>query len=467
MGEIQTSNNRDEKKAASEQSLQLLYKNMGESICMFFPILNNCVNTFNAINQIVPNKISDENTRNKFILWKNLLSLELILLHSNIEIATSLRADFHSTLLNEKRYNLKFINVTTLEGYKYLLSFGKAKNKSVWHEIKKLADKSNDQEFKDECISIEKKLECFGNKETNKRLREVAVHFSKSPIQVYNDLMEISEEKEVKRASAFMAILQSISIFINKYINKYQLLSYISSLPSDEIFLWEKINHFVDQENHLYEKMGAAIPIYSKRLEQFVKLYNIPDKVKEHLNLDKNSINQLNHLLESFQPSIHIVYLYLDIACAVRAYLKSEYYIEKQLNLRRINVIVYEGFKLLYGYTEEEQSESFWNKNISSTIAQSTDSASNILLNNIEVKLRDLSQNSVINNPDLRHLSVHYRDKRINNIPLIFKKLIRLNPILEMDKSLKLLKILPPLFEAMQSAVKIVHKDAQIQQQKS
>lgn len=456
-----------EKKTASEETIQSIYKNLGENINNSSPILNHCVNTFNKISQTDYSQINDEDIKTKFFMWKGLLNIQLIVLYCNIEMATSLRANFRSIELNEKRYNLKYISVITLEGYKYLLSFGKSKSKSVWREIRKLANQLNNQDLQDECISIEKELEAFGDKETNKGLRDIAVHYNKNPLEVYNSLMKISEDEEARRTSAFMSILERLSIFINKYIQEYQIPLYIPTLPIPDTSLWEKINQFIDKENNLYITLGETIERWTKGLERFAKLQNFPNKINELLKLDEPSMNQVNNLFKAFQPSMHILYLYLDLACAIRAYLKSECYIEKQLNLRRINVITHEGFKLLYGYTEEEYTESFWNKNIAPIIKESSDIESIAQLNNLEIILKELSKSDAINNPSLRNISIHYRDKEINNIPLIFNVLIRLNPIIEMAKSLKLLKILPLLFKVMQSALSVANKDMEAKRRQS
>ena len=89
------------------------------------------------------------------------------------------------------------------------------------------------------------------------------------------------------------------------------------------------------------------------------------------------------------------------------------------------------------------------------------------LLQQIENVLKGLSKDKTINNTNLRNLSVHYRDKKQNNIPIIYEELIKLSPILEMNKSLKLLKVLPSMFDMLQRAMQTAYNPVLKQQQET
>jgi len=145
------------------------------------------------------------------------------------------------------------------------------------------------------------------------------------------------------------------------------------------------------------------------------------------------------------------------LTCALRAYLSSEYYFEKQLNLRRINIVVYEGFKHLYGYTENDHLKSFWHRNISSTLNDSTNPNLLDSLNKIERELKELASDNGINNKQLREYSVHYRYKVKDNIVALFYALVKSNPLIEINKSLKLINLLPKLLKINTESTNFVY----------
>lgn len=444
-------------KPASKQTRQILSENMGKTLSMYLPILNDCVYTYNSLVKISVDDIHTLKEKNIIVLWQNLIDLELIVAYSGLELATAIRADFRSTSFNEQRYNLKYISIVVSESYKYLLGFKGNQKNSVWGKIKKLSLQIDDEDFKKDCSKIESMLLEFGENETDKNLRDIATHYDDDPMNVYNTLMAISEDNETKRASNYLAIIQEIHIFINKYIQKYQIPLFIRDKSNIKLAFWDTIDSFPDENDKIYTTVSNAIPKYSHILDSIIQNFNLLNKVKEHFDLDESALISTTHVVSVSLPSIHFLYLYIDMACAIRAYLRSEYCIEKQLNIKRLNVIIYEGFKHLYGYTDTEYDNSFWNKYIAGEIMPSADVNSAELLQRIENVLKGLSKDKTINNPNLRNLSIHYRDKKQNNIPIIYEELIKLNPILEMNNSLKLLKVLPLMFDMLQRAIQTAY----------
>ncbi|MDO5666151.1 MAG: hypothetical protein Q4G63_12980, partial [Bacteroidia bacterium] len=165
--------------------------------------------------------------------------------------------------------------------------------------------------------------------------------------------------------------------------------------------------------------------------------------------------SKIEPFIESNYPFIHILFIYLDLASAIRAYLSSEFYFEKQLNLRRINIVIYEGFKHIYGYDEDDKSLSFWKNYILSTFENSQEKHIIESLNIIENGLKELSSDTSINNTILRECTVHYRYKERDNLLALFNELIKLNPIIELNKSFKLLILLPKLMEIITKSVEL------------
>jgi len=433
-------------KPASKETIQKLYENMGSIFSSFVPQLCNCTSSLECLEQLNENESKYGDTLG---LWKILLKLHLFSLIINLDLSTFLRADFRSASSPEKRCNLKYVNVITIEGYSYLFGFGKDKNNALWKIIKKLAEQINDEELIKDINDIEQRAKEFENiyaQRVDRGNRNLSIHYDSDPIKGHNLLSQISEDTETIRISAFLKILDDITVFINKYIQKFQI-PLIYSINNYDIDIWERINHFPDKNSKLFNELDEKLVHFAEQLDSIVAQCKIPKIVQEKLSLDNTFSERLQPLIESIYPGIHMFFIYLDLACAVRSYLSSEFYFEKQLNLRRINVVVYEGFKHIYGYTDGDHLKSFWQKKISSILIDSTNTNLLDLLIKIECELKELATDNGINNKPLRECTVHYRYKDRDNVVTLFHALVKSNPLIEMNKSLKLLKLLPNLFK--------------------
>ncbi len=438
--------------SATKETIQKLYDNMGNNFSCFVPLLCDCVNSFESIEQL--NVWESENRENNS-LWKTLLKLQIFSLIINLDLSTFLRADFRTTSNSEKRCNLKYVNAITIEGYSYLFGFGKDKRNAFWNIIKNLAEQINDNEFIVDVDGIEQRAKEFENifaQREDRYKRNLTIHYDSDPIKVHNYLSQISEDKETIRTSAFLKILDDITIFIKKYIQKFQI-PLICSTNNFDIDIWEKINYFPDNNNKLFNELDEKLIHFTKQIDSIVAQCKIPKLVQEKLSLDNTFFAGLEPFIQTIYPGIHVFFIYLDLASAVRAYLSSESYLEKQLNLRRVNVVIYEGFKHLYGFNNSDYLQSFWHKNINEILKDSTNATQLDTLANIEHDLKVLSSENDINNTQLRECSVHYRYKERDNVITLFHALIKSNPLIEIDKSLKLLYILPKLLGLITDSV--------------
>lgn len=438
--------------SATKETIQNLYDNMGSNFSCFVPLLCDCVSSLENIEEL---NVSESENLEINSLWKTLLKLQIFSLIINLDLSTFLRADFRTTSNAEKRCNLKYMNVITIEGYSYLFGFGKDKKNAFWNIIKNLAEQINDNEFIADVDGIEQQAKEFENifvQQEDRNNRNLTIHYDSDPIKVHNYLSQISEEKETIRTSAFLKISDDITIFIKKYIQKFQI-PLICSTNNYEIDIWEKINYFVDNNNKLFNELDEKLVHFAEQLDSIVAQCKIPMLVQEKLNLDSTFLAGFQPLVQTIYPGVHVFLIYLDLASAVRAYLSSESYLEKQLNLRRVNIVVYEGFKHLYGYNDCDYLQSFWYRNINEVLKESTNSAQLDRLAIIEHDLKTLSLENDINNIQLRECSVHYRYKERDNIITLFHALIKSNPLIEMNKSLKLLNILPKLLEVITESI--------------
>jgi len=431
---------------ASKETIQKLYENMGSNFSLFVPHLCNCASSLECLEQLNENESKYGDTLS---FWKILLKLHIFSLTINLDLSTFLRADFRSTSNSEKRCNLKYVNVITIEGYSYLFGFGKDKNNSIWKTIKESTEQIDDEELTKYINDIEQlanKFEICHARREDRNNRNQSIHYDSDPLKVHNLLSQISEDTETIRTSAFLKILDDISVFTNKYIQKFQI-PLIYSIDNYNIDIWERINHFPDENSKLFNELNEKLVHFAEQLDSIVAQCEIPKIAQEKLSLDDTFSESLQALVESIYPGIHMLYIYLDLACAIRAYLSSEFYFEKQLNLRRINIVVYEGFKHLYGYDNSDHLKSFWHRNISSILVDSPNTNLLDSLTKTERELKELAADSSINNEPLRECTVHYRYKDRDNVVTLFHALLKSNPLIEMNKSLKLLKLLPELLK--------------------
>lgn len=436
-------------KPASKETIQNLYENMGNNFSLFVPELCNCTTSLKKLNGI------ESNDKNEPSLNQLLLKLYTFSLIINLDISTFLRADLRSSSSTEKRCNLKYINVILIEGYSYLFGFKRDKRNALWKIVKEAANQTNDEEFINDTNDIQNLANNFKNtyaQQIDRAKRNLSIHYDSNPIKVHTLLSNISEDIETKKINAFLEIIENIMILIKKHIQKFQIpLTY--SFEKSNINIWERINHFPDENSKLFTKLDGIITHFSKLLDKTVSLCNLPKAIQNKHNIDDAFSERLQPLIETVYPGIHILFIYLDLASAIRAYLSSEFYFEKQFNLRRIHIVVYEGFKHLYGFNDNDKEQSFWNKNISSIFKKSTNTNQLNTLTQIECDLKTLASDKRINNTDLRECVVHYRYKERDNVVKLFQALVKANPLIEMNKSRKLLILLPKLLDINNSSI--------------
>jgi len=428
---------------------------MGSNFSCFVSLLCDYVSSLESIEKL---NVSESENLEINSLWKTLLKLQIFSLIINLDLSTFLRANFRTTSNPEKRCNLKYVNVITIEGYSYLFGFGEDKKNAFWNLIKNLAKHINDNEFIADIDEVEQRAKEFENifaKREDRDNRNLTIHYDSDPIKVHSYLSQISEEQETIRTSAFLKILDDITIFIKKYIQKFQI-PLICSTNNYEIDIWEKINYFPDN-NKLFNQLDEKLVHFAEQLDNIIAQCKIPMLVQEKLNLDSTFSAGLQPLVQTIYPGIHVFFIYLDLASTVRAYLSSESYLEKQFNLRRINIIVYEGFKHLYGYNGCDYLKSFWYKNTNEVLKESTNTAQLDTLAITEHNLKKISLDNDINDARLRECFVHYRYKERDNVITLFHALIKSNPLIEMNKSLKLLNILPKLLAVITESMSFKH----------
>ncbi len=436
----------NEKTPISPESRKALYENMGKTIEMFSP---------NLKRSLIHKELLNENTlNNESRIFNAFLSLNIYAQYTSIELASILRACFRANLSAEKRYNIKWINCVILEAYKHLYGYGSGRKNSLWTlHIKSVLKLVNDPKLVQDVTILENHIIEFGKSEiTNIEQRNLSFHYDFEPISVYEMLMGLSEEEEAIRLNYFMKLLDEITLFTSKYIGKYKItITEEPKLISKYALNLFEFDIFQNKKEILFSESEIVIKNHSERLEGFIQHQNIPVKINQYFeNLDEEYVTSIHRLLEIEKVAMQLLFLYIDLASALRAFISSEYVLEKQLSLKHINTIIYEGFNKIYGLNDNSQ-DSFWKKYVYPVVSQTTDNTLLNELNSMEKDLETLKLN-IKSFGDQRHLSVHL-DKGILEV---YSMLQNMNPFKELQKTLLFLNFLPKVLNFLTKCLHVI-----------
>ncbi len=446
----------------SQNSLQNIYNDMGNVFIPNTTDLLFCVPKLEEFKNYDLSSISDDIERGKQELHTILAQLNVFNSIVTLDILSTWRANHRSESNVEKRFNIKYLSVRTIEGYRYL--FGKDKRDTKFALLTKLkiiAEQIGDDDLiEDISILCSSSGDFTTNFYNSKDIlsRNFSTHFDYDPIKFYDYLSSIIDDDiEVKRIGAFQAILIELSRVICKYSIKYKI-DLFKTLNEYDIEMKEVLNLFPDNDNSFFNQLSDMVMTFEKSLSAVYQTYKKPEKISEIEGVPELDLNSICQVADNIFPAMHLHFIYLELACSVRAYLSSEYYLERQLNLRRINVIIYEGFKKIYGYTEQNQSISFWKSFISEKLKLSTDSDIASKITEIESQLQAIASDENINRENIRESSVHYRYKDRDNTVSLFEFTVNASPFIEFGIAHKLFDITPKIIQQNINSMTEVHR---------
>ncbi len=439
---------------ATPETRLLLYENAKKVIEDTSPILKE---------EILIKEILDKNIEQRDCgIFDALLSVSIYILYVNIELAVITKACFRPSLNYEKRFNLKRINNFILEAYKYLYGYGKKKKKSLWEtRIKPISKLISDEKFHSSYAFLTNCIEKFGKDNiTNLEQRNLSIHYDLEPLLVYNMLLDISEEKEFQRMIVFMDLLKDIQLFILENIPKYPPSVNINTNSSKYSFPFSDFDIFRDKKEELNLSLKESIQNNSNLLDSFCSKQKIPKLIKQKFKDIDNKLSVImDELFEIQKVSIHLLYIYVDLATATRNFIESEYSIEKQLSMSQINTIVFEGYSKIYGLNESKNS--FWKMYITPVVFQSKNKELNQEFKSIEQEL-DILTTKVQSFSEDRHLSVHLEQ----GIPKIYSMLYNLNPLNEFNKAKEMLSFMNRLLGFLNKCICSIDERRMINYQK-
>lgn len=363
------------------------------------------------------------------------MEIYVLVLYTSIAIATFFRGDFNSEYAAEKRSNLKYLNFVSTEFYKSLFIIKKPN--TLWHKLESILSIGNHARLIEIIDEVNEASSRFRADFFSSKRRDISIHYDTDLDVVYTHLCEISEEDEAKHTSSLLAILQPLGLVCSLYLHsEYPSGSVATKIQQENIILKKFRKELYDK---IYELTGSNIQSFAKRLDQNMGTYHMIDRteVKDLLSADCHS--RLSQFRECFKLGILLHYLYLDLGTAVRGYLRAENYYEQQLNVVRINVIIYEGYKKIF-LPQDDNNQSLWDLYIKTPILATASIENRDEAEALEHILQNYSMNKEIEN--IRHHYSHFRKGKKLSIMDLWSDIIAINPITELSKALDFLKLL-------------------------
>lgn len=365
------------------------------------------------------------------------MEVYVLVLYTIIAIATFFRGDFNSEYAAEKRLNLKYISFVSTEFYKSLFII-KGPN-TLWHKLESILSIGNNASLIEIIDKVNQASSRFRTDYFNSKKRDISIHYDTDLDVVHRHLCEISEEDEAKHISSLLAILQPLSLICSSYLYSIYPKAIIPpTIPSENILFKKFRKELYDKT---YNLTGISIQNFAEHLDPNMQSFHMIDKPKVRELLTDETHSHLSQFRECFKLGILLHYFYLDLGTAVRGYLRAENYSEQQLNVVRINVIIYEGYKKIFlPMNVNGINKSLWNTYLKTPALETQCTEYSEEADAIEQILQAYSQNSDIE--DLRHSFSHFRRGNKLSVIDLWDSITKINPIEELNKALDFLNLL-------------------------
>ena len=448
---------------ASEETIKSNMEIMGITIESNTPLLCDAIKTQENLDKI---NLENLNTEQQKILlfWKELLRIYIYIIIESLDLSTIIRAAFRAKNVTEKKINLKYINVVIVEGYNYL--FKEEDNKkigfvpSAWADFMDSARTLEVPELVEDFFEIENLFQDFKHQYLSQdgfKNRNLATHYDCNPLKVVDYLNSIDDEDiEIRKVNSLLKINDILTIKVSKWLKK--LFIPLIYRESHTRFVIPEFNSFFrDKDDVIYDVNLQMIENYARRIDNMFSTFN---KAKSFI--EKKCPKGLTDITDAIGvtfPVFHVLLINIDLSTVTRAFLKSEFYFEKMLNLRRINFIMYEGFKKLYGFDSNQQEQSFWEKNIKSKLNSEEDLDIKNKVLAMENMLIKMSEDSNLYNKNLRNYTVHYRYGNDDYVSNLLKYLTTTLAIVEVNKVVELIKFIPKLIKMSDMVIQKKGKD--------
>lgn len=315
--------------------------------------------------------------------------------YANLCLCVQLRASLKAELGVEKQYNIRRSLVTAHEMYKYLYGFnGKH---TLWLDI----EPTLRLQYPEKCVEIADSADLYlkeyaQNKDCD--TRNVAKHFSDNPEEFYERMSPVNERSVTDRIVALMRFMQPIhSVLVEELRNKLglsylvlwtmhmpkQRFEVVGSVDGEKLEAFKQgLVHYEGIVNGLFRQIGAV------------------KKYAGELNWDLTQIPEWQFLVDNNMVA-HVLYIYLDLTSTFLAFTRSETFAEYQQNLAYMFLSAHEGFKKLYGFSEDARDKSYWNRAVKAELAKLGGETLADEVDAIEERLVTLSQSDYLKDDEM------------------------------------------------------------------
>ena len=149
----------------------------------------------------------------------------------------------------------------------------------------------------------------------------------------------------------------------------------------------------------MFDKAGKSISLYERNADKCAALLTLLES--------KTETDMLNALRGILNTSLMLDFINLDLCAAYRQYLSAELSTkyDKRQAITKINVIMSEGYKKIYGFEGDSRKSSYWINQIKTVVDFLGDFDKEYM--DLEGKLKNFGNNNILNK-DMRDLTVHY-----------------------------------------------------------
>lgn len=379
---------------------QQLYKEHGELMLESFKELNIYLNGYRSLQN------SENVTGDSLNLFRLSYCAWFYAMENCILLREHIRASNRNVEI-EHRYSLRKMLVAIYEMNKHLFGVEEQTEKrALWNVAKPLLMQTDSQQ----CSNIDAEIQSFKSgfvTMRSKNARGLFEHYSDSPELFEQEMKELTAEIGDVHMLKFIQIMCRIAKLAAKHISSDMILfqyidtsvevdndpemTYNESLANLQRFLLIQSNNQVGY-NSIFDSFYSLVEEVSK----------IATGQSSNVVRLLNDFNDLHFLCTQIQR---------DISYAMLSIAESESRIEQLMNVRYVFRHVHEGFKRIYGYTQDSQeSTSYWARCIKPYICGIADEQIINQYHEIETLLKKYSEEDV-NDEGKRAVLTHIRVK--------------------------------------------------------
>lgn len=192
-----------------------------------------------------------------------------------------------------------------------------------------------------------------------KRDKNISKHFDLDYTNVIDHYVKANSDVNRARANLYFKWLTELNNLIEQFITDNQIVIYADSRLS---FVKKEIKGVIIPQFQDYDVILKKIEMGEKQLIADYALFKNHSERINHLccndlRYDYSAVvlfKQCKTATELFKSCCHIQFVELSICYAIKAYAECTDNMEKQINLYRILLAYYEGFKKLYGFNDRK-----------------------------------------------------------------------------------------------------------------